>query len=156
MARNLCSAGQLKKPIGFHRDFDRFFDDVFSNRQWAPTRGGLTPTSFKPKVDVLNNEQAYTVLAELPGLSSDDVEITIEKEILTLKGEKKKIHEDEDKKGTLYVERSYGSFQRRFSLPAEVDRDKISAKFENGVLSINLPKSVEAMKKEEVKKIAIG
>jgi HSP20 family protein len=103
-------------------------------------------------VDVVETEKEYQITAELPGLSEKDVEVVVADEILTIKGEKKE--EKEEKAKNYYLsERRYGAFKRSFQLPSGVDADKIEAGFQNGVLTLTLPKTPEAQKSE--KKIAI-
>jgi HSP20 family protein len=85
--------------------------------------------------------------AELPGLDAKDVDVSISGNIITIKGEKKK-EEEEKNDHNHYVERYYGSFQRSFQLPANVQTDKIDATFDKGVLKVTLPKTEEAKKKE--------
>ena len=105
-----------------------------------------------PVVDVVEKEKEYQISAELPGLDEKDVEVSVADDMLTIKGEKKE--EKEEKAKNYYVsERSYGAFQRSFQLPSGVDAEKIEAKFQKGVLTVTLPKTPEAQKKE--KKIAI-
>jgi HSP20 family protein len=106
-----------------------------------------------PAVDVTEDDKAYHIAAELPGMAEKDVEVKLTDELLTLKGEKREEREEKDKNYHL-TERAYGSFERSFRLPSGVDRDKIAAEFKNGVLTITLPKTPEAQKQE--KKIPIG
>jgi HSP20 family protein len=111
-------------------------------------------TSFgsAPVVDVVEKEKEYQISAELPGLDEKDVEVSVADDMLTIKGEKKE--EKEEKAKNYYLsERRYGAFQRSFQLPAGVDAEKIEASFQKGVLTVILPKTPEAQKKE--KKIAI-
>ena len=112
-------------------------------------------TSFgvsAPVVDVVEKEKEYQISAELPGLDEKDVEVSVADDTLTIKGEKKE--EKEEKAKNYYVsERHYGAFQRSFQLPSGVDAEKIEANFQKGVLTLTLPKTPEAQKKE--KKIAI-
>ena len=106
-----------------------------------------------PAVDVTEDDTAYKVTAELPGMSEKEVEVVLSGDTLTLKGEKRQ--EKEQKEKNFYLsERTYGSFQRSFFVPEGVDRDKIGADFSKGVLTITLPKSekaVQQQKKIEVK-----
>jgi HSP20 family protein len=98
------------------------------------------PLAGMPAVDVTEDEQAFHISAELPGLSEQDVEIGLQDDVLTLRGQKSQ--ENERKDANYHVsERSYGSFQRGFALPPNVDREKISAAFNKGVLTITLPKT---------------
>lgn len=111
------------------------FDDL-------PTAFNLDLTSsFYPRVDIAEDEENVYVTAELPGVDKKDVKVSLQDNVLTIKGEKKSEVKDENK-NYYRIERTYGSFCRSFQLPAEVDPDKVKAKFENGMLMI------EAAKKE--------
>ena len=96
-----------------------------------------------PEVDVLENDEEVILRADLPGLSTDDVELEVRDNNLIMKGEKK---EEKEEKGSHYrmVERSYGAFERSFALPTTVDAEQIRAGFENGVLEVHLPKTAKA------------
>src|SRR5690606_21226864 len=89
------------------------------------------------------NDNGLEVSVELPGLEEKDVELTVDRDTLTIKGEKRWEHKEDDK-DRHYVERRYGRFERSLSLPFEVDREKASASFKKGVLTIDLPKAAEA------------
>ncbi len=105
-----------------------------------------------PAVAIVEEDKAYVITAELPGMDEHNVEVKQSNGSLIIKGEKKE--EKEEKEADYYLsERRYGSFERRFTLPEHVDADKIEARFKNGVLSVTLPKSAEAQKPE--KKITI-
>ncbi len=116
----------------------QFFDTVpFStdsvNRGWAP------------HVDVIETDEELTFTAELPGLSENDVMINLENSVLSISGEKTAIrNEDETEQRSHVWERRYGSFNRSFTLPRTVSTEDISALFENGVLTIHMPKVPEA------------
>jgi len=105
-----------------------------------------------PAVDVVEKEREYLITAELPGLDERDIEVNVADDILSIRGEKKEEREENAKNYHL-SERRYGSFQRAFQLPAGIDAEKIAASFQKGVLTVSLPKTPEAQKKE--KKIAI-
>jgi HSP20 family protein len=97
----------------------------------------------RPAVDIVEDERAFRIEAELPGVMEGDVELLVSGDTLILKGEKKE--EAEETRGTTHLyERDYGIFQRQFFLPEGIDRGKISAKFDKGVLLITLPKSNSA------------
>jgi HSP20 family protein len=114
------------------RDMDRLFDEFWRG---VPT-GALAVT---PQIDLEETDTELVVKAELPGVESKDVELNLAGDLLTLKGEKK--HEEEtNEAGRHLVERSYGSFSRSIRLPYEVDADKAAANFENGVLTVRMPK----------------
>jgi len=146
-----------------HKEVDRIFDDFMSGfGRRAPSRrvSEAEPllryeTSFgvsAPVVDVVEKEKEYQISAELPGLEEKDVEVSVADDMLTIKGEKKE--EKEEKAKNYYLsERRYGAFQRSFQLPSGVDAEKIEANFQKGVLTVTLPKTPEAQKKE--KKIEI-
>jgi HSP20 family protein len=100
-----------------------------------------------PAMDIAEKDKAYQVTAELPGLDEKDIDVTVSDNVLTIKGEKKE--EKEEKEKNYYLsERRYGAFQRSFDLPSGVDTAKIEAQFAKGVLTITLPKSAEAQKKQ--------
>jgi HSP20 family protein len=98
------------------------------------------------------DDRAYKISAELPGIDAKDIDVSVSGDTLVLKGEKRQQKEEEDK-NYHFSERSYGSFQRSFQLPLSIDRDKVAADFSNGVLTITLPKAAEAQKPQ--KKIEI-
>jgi HSP20 family protein len=101
-----------------------------------------------PAIDMSEDEKAYKISAELPGLDARDIDISLSGDMLVLKGEKRQEKEEKDK--NYYVsERAYGSFQRAFELPASVDRDKVAADFAKGVLTITLPKTAQAQKPQK-------
>jgi HSP20 family protein len=142
----------------FRSDMDRLFDRFstgFGLPSW-PRAFDLEPaaTYSAPAVDVAETEKAYTVTAELPGMDEKDIDVSVTGDLLVIKGEKRQ--EKEEKEKNYYLsERSYGLFQRAFTLPTGIDRDKIAAEFAKGVLTLTLPKSAEAQEKQkkiEVKK----
>jgi len=104
---------------------------------------------WMPTVDILENEQSFVVKTELPGVEKDDVKVHISNGVLTIKGEKKVEVKDEKRHR---VECSYGSFVRSFTLPQDVDVEKVEAAYKNGILSLTIPKQAEAKPKQiEVK-----
>lgn len=134
--------------------FDRFahFDLAPFGRDIEHFWPRINETALAVSVDVAEDDKAYTITAELPGIDEKDVHVDITEDILTLKGEKRA--EKEEKNKNRYVrERSYGTFQRSFALPTNVDTDKINAKFSKGVLSVTLPKNPKA--KPATKKIDV-
>lgn len=125
--------------------FDRLFDDFY------PLSILKEKDEWLPAFDINENEKEYVVTAELPGMEVKDIDVTLSDGILTVKGEKKKEHED---KGENYhrIERSYGSFHRSFSIPGKVKTDSVDANYKDGVLRLTLPKTEESeSKKIEVK-----
>jgi HSP20 family protein len=133
--------------FSMQREMNRMFDNFFRGAD----EPGLLNGSWLPAVDVAEEENEYVVKVELPGVNKDDVKITLESNILTVRGEKKAEKETKDK-NYHRMERSYGSFQRSFTLPTSVKNDKIDAQYRDGILSITLPKAEEAKPKQiEVK-----
>ncbi len=149
----------------FRGEMDRLFDRFagFGMPSWRrmfdfepPFRAESTFTFAAPSVDVAEDGKAFKITAELPGLEAKDVEVSISGDMLVLKGEKQAEKEEKDK-NYFMSERAYGSFQRAFVLPDNIDRDKIAADLAKGVLTITLPKKAEARKpahKIEVKAAA--
>lgn len=132
------------------QEMNRIFDD-FSRGFWLePFRSKFD--TFSPRVDVSETDREVKITAELPGMDDKDIDVSISKDMLTIKGEKKEEKED---KGKDYYrsERSYGSFSRTIPLPSEIDTDKVKAEFKKGVLTVTVPKTAEAIK--ETKKIPI-
>ncbi len=135
----------------FRREIDRLFDQFDRGFGWPLARLFDPPSrtaafSFSvPAVDVTEDDKAYTITAELPGLDEKAVEMSLSGDRLVIKGEKRQ--ETEEKNKDCYLsERSYGSFQRSFQLPAGVDREHPEARFAKGVLTVTLPKTDQAQK----------
>lgn len=131
---------------------DRLFDE-FSHFHGFPTVGGLETPDFSPSLEIVEKDKSFEGKLELPGMTEKDVEISIDDNILTIKGEKKREMKEE---GEDYVveEISYGSFRRELPVPTNVDPEGIKAAFKDGILTLSLPKIEE--KKKETKKIAIN
>lgn len=141
-ARNLMNP---RSPTPFGGDFDQFFNRMM--RGWPFNWGDLAPASeprslrafeHMPKVEVKENGKSYTVTVELPGLDEKDVKVQLDDDVLTISGEKK-VDKTDDK--THYSERSYGSFTRAFSLPADADRNGVAASFAKGLLTLEIAKT---------------
>jgi HSP20 family protein len=141
--------GEQNPFLAFHREINRVFDDFF--RGFDRPLSLLGPGSGWPQVDVTETDKEYRVTAELPGLEDKDVELSLSDDILTLKGEKKIEHGGG---GSHYSERFHGQFQRSIELGGGIDRDKVTASFKNGLLTVVLPKSAEA--REQAKRIPIN
>lgn len=115
----------------------RFFDDSFFN----PMREGR----WLPPVSVSETSDELVMTAELPGMSEDDISIDLENNVLTISGQKNEVREEGDEERRYHVyERSFGEFNRSFTLPRTVDPNKIQARYDNGVLTVKLPKVAEA------------
>jgi HSP20 family protein len=145
-ATTLRHTGDIWQSMRHEMDrlFDRFsgFDFPFGRdieHFWPGTAGSEMSVS----VDVSEDDKAYTIAAELPGIDEKDVDVEVAEDMLTLKGEKHAEKEEKDKNHYL-CERSYGSFQRSFALPSDIDVSRIDAKFAKGVLTVVLPKNPKA------------
>ncbi|MCX8026866.1 MAG: Hsp20/alpha crystallin family protein [Thermodesulfovibrionales bacterium] len=136
--------------LALHREINSLFENFFKDFDVTPF--GQSFEGFSPKIDVVDSDKDIKITAELPGMDEKDIDVSVTKNAVTIKGEKKV--EKEDKGKDYYrMERSYGSFCRTIPLPVEVNLDKAEAKFSKGILTINLPKTETAIK--ETKKIAI-
>ncbi len=138
-AMNLVKRKNADSPLGHLQDpmsnvLSRFFDDWqmgdFGAKNWLP-------------LDIAESEDEFTVQAELPGLNSEDVDISVVNNMLTISGEKKVEKEDKGK-NYYHTERRYGSFHRSLQLTSNVDQNKVEASYKNGILTITLPKSENA------------
>ena len=146
--------GSVEPWRSFRDEMDRVFEQFskgFRMPAFEPPWSRESELSI-PVVDFTEDDKAYTVTAELPGIDEKDVDVTVNAGMLTIKGEKKQEKEEKDKNYYL-SERSYGSFQRAFSLPEGIQQDKITAAFAKGVLTVTVPKSADAQKAQ--KKIEI-
>ncbi|HEW93009.1 MAG TPA: Hsp20/alpha crystallin family protein [Thermotogaceae bacterium] len=128
------------------RDIQRTIDRIFDETFRSLGREELLETDFIPAVDVYETDNSINLDIELPGLDKKDVKVKVEGNVLTISGEKKTEHEKKDRNYRV-IERSYGKFERSFMLPDIVDTNKIKAKFEKGILKIELPKKEEAKEK---------
>jgi HSP20 family protein len=146
-----------RTPAAFGGDFDQMVNRMM--RGWPFNWADLMPSSepralrafeHMPKVEVKENGKGYSVTVELPGLDDKDVKVQVEGDVLTISGEKN-VEQANDK--THYSERSYGSFTRAFTLPADADRSGITATFAKGVLTLQIAKT--ATPSAEVKQVAI-
>jgi len=123
--------------VPFSRLFDSFFNQDLTGSEEVSNRTWLPP------VDIQETDDAYRLSAELPGLTKDDINITLENNVLRLSGERK-LEKDVKKESYQRIERTYGSFARSFSLPHQVNGDKVEAAFKDGVLTITVPKADQA------------
>ena len=134
-----------------HDERDSLFDDFFRGFSIEPFEGRQA-RSFSPNIDIAETDKEIKVSAELPGMDDKDIEVNLNRDSLTIRGEKKEEKEDKGK-DYYHVERSYGSFTRTIPLPVEIEGDKAEAHFKKGVLTVTVPKSAKAV--EQKKKIAI-
>lgn len=121
------------------------FNDYFNTRAC----GTKLSTTIQPAVDIHEDEQAWYLDAELPGLAKEDIKVNVENHVLTIEGEKRSSDEKKEK-GIHKLERRYGTFSRSFTLPETANTDKVSAGFKNGLLTLTIQKK-EAAKPKEIK-----
>jgi len=132
--------------ITLREKMNRLFEDAFTSRT---EEKDLISSSWTPAVDIFETENELVLTAEVPGIEDKDIEIKIEDNTLSLKGERK--FEKETKEENYHrIERAYGSFYRSFTLPTYIDQDKVRAEHQNGVLKITMPKKAE-LKPRKVK-----
>lgn len=130
-----------------HR-MNRMFDDFFRGFDIEPFGEFEKQATFMPQINISEDEKEIVVTADLPGIDEKDLDISITKDVLTIKGEKKT--ETEDKKKNYHrIERSYGSFSRSIAMPEGIEEGKIEAELKKGVLKILIPKSAAAQPQQK-------
>lgn len=123
------------EPFNLLREFNTAFNDRVEDGVWSP------------KVNILENESGYSISAELPGVTKDDIDIDLNDNTLSIKGERKAETRDE-KESYIRVESSYGKFERSFHVSEDIDRNSVNASFKDGVLRVDLKKKEEAKPKQ--------
>ncbi len=132
-------------PFALTRGLSRLIDEAFQGFPF--NEGRVLTAAWWPACDVFEDRDAVKIVAEVPGVRPEDVKLTLENNLLTIRGEKKQEAEEKSERVHRY-ERSYGTFERAFALPGTVDADKIQANYENGVLTVTLPKAERARPRE--------
>lgn len=145
---NVWSASPV---LRLHREIDRLFDEAFRGFGFPslamPRIATNWPALLRPAVDIQETNNQYKISLEVPGVDEGDIQITLDKDVLTVRGEKRQ--EQEKKEGGFHrVERSYGSFQRTLNLPEDANQDAIKASFRNGVLIITIDKRETALSRK--------
>ncbi len=140
-SKQLARLGDFEK---MRREMDRMWNSFFEGR---PRLIVEEEGEWLPALDLAESSNEFVVKAEIPGLDPKDIDISLSDNMLTIKGEKKEEREEKEENHH-FIERIYGSFARSIQLPAEVNHQKITTSYKNGVLKIHLPKSEEAKKKE--------
>lgn len=130
--------------LSLHREMNRLFDDVFRGIDVPAATGskgqGEVGTFVNASINVSETDREIRITAELPGVSEQDIDIRLDDDVLTIRGEKK-FERMDDKENYHFVERSYGTFQRSLRLPYAINPEQVQASFENGVLTVTLPKT---------------
>ena len=127
--------------VKLSKDPLKMFDDIWERTQ--------TPSVPAFKVDISEDEEAFFLEAEIPGVNKEDIALGVEEDVLTIKGERKQ-ESEEQRKDYHRIERTYGSFSRSFNLGDMIDREAIDAAYENGVLHVRLPKAQQVKKTKEI------
>jgi len=130
-------------PTTFSNLIDRFFSD-------SVARSGGSSYSFVPRVDIIEGEKAFEIHVAVPGMNKEDFKIDLNDNYLTVSGERK-LNRELKEENFHSVETQYGTFSRSFSLPENVDATKISAKYVNGILELNIPKDEKKVLKSTIK-----
>ncbi|HAR95997.1 MAG TPA: molecular chaperone [Deltaproteobacteria bacterium] len=138
--------------LSLRREMERVFDEFWKGLHSWDLSEQTIPDTFNLRVDVTDTEDAFRIAAEVPGMDEKDIEVTLTRDTVTIKGEKKE-KKEETTNDYYWMERSFGSFVRNIPLPAEIDTAKVQASLKKGVLTITLPKTATAIK--EAKKIPV-
>jgi len=127
-----------------HNDFNRLFNSLFPHYEEENT---VTGYDWSPAVDIKEETNSYTIHADVPGIKPEDIDISLEDDVLTIRGERK-FDNEEDKEGYRRIERVRGTFFRRFNLPDTADQNKVSAKCSDGVLEVVIKKQEKVLPKK--------
>lgn len=142
----------LRRPAELSR-LNQMLDAALTGWPFGADASDFVTSAWVPPTDIFEDADGIKLAVELPGLKPEDVKITLESHTLTIRGEKKQVAEEKTTKVHRY-ERSYGSFERSFTLPNSVDAEHVAAKFENGVLTVTLPKAERAKPREIAVKVS--
>jgi len=134
----------IRELAGLQERMNRLFNDSFSS---VPSQESLSAGSIVPPVDVYEDEQGIRLKMEVPGIDEKDIDIRLENNLLTVRGERK-LEKETKEENYHRIERSYGSFTRSFSLPNTVNSEEVKASYAKGVLTIHLGKRAEARPKQ--------
>lgn len=151
------TANVLDPMVQLHHEMNQFFENAFRGWGFTPLSSDLsTPLTasgqLRPQVDIGATDKEYFITVEVPGVEEKDVRVEIAGDTLTIRGEKKQ-EEEEKSKNYYRIERSYGSFRRELSLPADANREDIKANFKDGVLTVKIPRA--PLSGSDVKQIEI-
>jgi HSP20 family protein len=143
VSRNVLSES-LSPMVSLHREMNRLFDNMFRGFDDARVWGSRQVDW--PKIDVEETDKNYRVTAELPGMEENEVEVLLQDGMLTIRGEKKLENQSENR---TFSERFYGRFERQLSFDRDVDQDDVSATFKNGVLTVTIPRTAQAIERRK-------
>jgi HSP20 family protein len=143
----VSTARRPQESMNSLRRLNSILDEAFGTWPFQSQDNGALTSAWIPATDVFEDKDAVKIVAELPGVQPDDVKISLENNLLTIRGEKRQKAEETNERVHRY-ERTYGSFERAFSLPTTVDPEKIAADYANGVLTVTIPKAERARPRE--------
>jgi HSP20 family protein len=144
MSTFIATSRRPRDPFTNLRRLNSALDEALGS--WPLEETGGT-SSWLPACDVFEGKHAVRLVAELPGVRPEDVKLSVENNLLTIRGEKQQ--QSGDRRRRVHsLERNYGRFERSFALPSTIDPDRISASFENGVLTVTIPKAERARPRE--------
>jgi len=135
--------------MSLHREMNRLFDVVFRGMPDDGGAQGGTGQFIQAQMNVSETDKEIRITAELPGVDQNDVDVSLDDDVLTIRGEKK-FEQKEEKENFHFVERSYGTFQRSVRLPFPVDPEQVNASFENGVLTVSPPKTAQQERSRKI------
>ena len=138
--------------LTLRREMDQLFDHMlqgFGMPMAAGPAAGEAGRITAPRIDVSESDDEYRISADLPGVTPADVSVTLNDDVLTIRGEKKSQRQDE-RQNYHVIERSYGAFQRSLRLPFSADPGKVQANFEHGVLTVSVPKSAQQQRSQRI------
>ncbi len=142
------SGGEVSPLMGIHQELDRWMDRVMGQFGMPTSASGEVPSLLRPSVDIAERDQEYVISVEVPGVEEKDIKLNLEDDRLIIEGEKRQ--EEKSEEGRYQrVERSYGSFRRMLNLPADARKEEIQASFNNGVLTVTIPRDAEAAPKRQ-------
>lgn len=134
-----------RSPFGLLRDLEQQLDDAFSSGDGNSSETGLS--RWSPKVDVFEENENIVFEIEAPGVNKDDIDISIEDNRLVIQGERREQREAGEERDYYRSERFFGTFQRSFTLPDTIDAESVEALYDDGVLTVSLPKAEQAQRK---------
>jgi HSP20 family protein len=156
---SLPAGGLMPLPLLFADPFRAMqsflLDPVGGNGKLDSWFGDFSPSAFRPRIDVVEDNDAIRITAELPGMDRDDLHVAVEDDALVLRGEKK-LESKQDEKGCYRIERAFGRFERVVPLPDGLDLDSAEATFDKGVLTIRVPKSKASADNPAAREIKIN
>jgi HSP20 family protein len=147
MTMYLSTTRRQLDPFSSLRRLNSVLDEAFNAWPYQTQETGSVTSSWMPACDVFEDKEAVKIVAEVPGVRPEDVKLSLENNLLTVRGEKKQQAEERNEQVHRY-ERSYGTFERTFALPTTVDPERIAAKYEHGILTVTIPKAERARPRE--------